>query len=115
MRARARAAQTPADSGATTLTRASKRCAATRAQGASCSLGPPEIEPGFKIPGGLYSGETAYYFVKNPANGNRVRLLVESGVLDVKGKVGRVPTQQSFQLLGKREKDAREFFSSAGG
>ena len=56
------------------------------------------------IPGGLYGGETTYFHVKDPQEGTRVRLQVDSGTLDVKGKVGRVPTQQSFQLLGLCQK-----------
>ena len=59
------------------------------------------------IPGGLYGGETTYFHVKDPQEGTRVRLQVDSGTLDVKGKVGRVPTQQSFQLLGLCQKKKR--------
>lgn len=69
-------------------------------KGASCSLSPPEIEPGFKIPGGLYAGATIYYRVLKVEEGNRVRIDVQSGQLEVKGKIGRAPTLDSYQLIG---------------
>jgi hypothetical protein len=72
-----------------------------RSQGATCSIAPPELESGLKIPGGIAMADTAFYLVKEPlTEGYRIRMSVVSGLVNVKGSIGRVPNKNQFQLVG---------------
>ena len=71
----------------------------------TCSLAPPQIPVGLRVPGGLYAGESTFFLINSTdvVEGERVRLQVDSGLCDIKGSVGRVPSEQRFQLVGLPE------------
>jgi hypothetical protein len=79
----------------------STSCLTFFSQGTTCSITPPLLESGLRIPGGIGMTETAYYLVKEPlTEGYRVRMNVVEGLANMKASIGRVPQKNRFQLVG---------------